>query len=318
MSPRRSLPAYSGASRPSWVVCQHFWMNGLYRSKGCSPIMVRPGCIHCRTWLMSAHKFGVRPPQRGSIASYIVPVQLGDGSPAMLKCGLPSNPEFVAEALALQCFDGRGAVRLLEVDLQKGIMMIERASPGQPLSVLEDDDQTTRMAAVLMQRLWRAAPECEDLPSLTKWSSGFGRMRERFNGETGPLSEALVERAEKLYAELISSTASPMLLHGDLHHDNIVSARREAWLALDPKGVTGDPAFEPAALLYNPIPAIQSASDAKSILERRIEILADVLGFRRQRIRNWAFAQGMLSAWWCIEDGVGDWEYWQRVAGLLV
>jgi streptomycin 6-kinase len=89
-------------------------------------------------------------------------------------------------------------------------------------------------------------------------------------------------------------------------------------LAIDPKGVIGDPAFEAAALLYNPIPVVQSNPEAKALLSRRVDLLADVLGFPRQRIRDWAMAQGMLSAWWCIEDGVGDWEYWQWAARLMV
>jgi streptomycin 6-kinase len=262
--------------------------------------------------------FRLRPPQRESIASFVVPVQIPDGSTAILKCGLPENPEFGSEAHALRCFDGRGAVRLLEVDFNRGAMLIEHASPGQPLTLLEDDDQATRMAAVLMQRLWRPVPECDAFPTLADWHKGFGRLRQRFNGGTGPLSSDLVDRAEKLYTELIDSTETPMLLHGDLHHDNIVSARREAWLALDPKGVIGDPVFETVALLHNPISVVNAHPDAKSMLQRRINILADVLGFRRQRIRDWALAQGMLSAWWCIEDGIGDWEYWQWVAGLWV
>lgn len=261
--------------------------------------------------------FRLRSPQRESTSSFVVPVHLPDGSTAILKCGLPENPEFVSEARALQCFDGRGAVRLLEVDFDRGAMLIERANPGQPLRILEDDDQATRMAAVLMQRLWRPVPDNDAFPSVADWGKGYERLRQRFDGGTGPLSSDLVDRAEKLYADLVGSTETSMVLHGDLHHDNIVSAHREAWLALDPKGVTGDPIFETVALLYNPFSVLNAHPEAKSLVQRRIDILADVLGFRRQRIREWALAQGMLSAWWCIEDGIGDWEYWQWAAELL-
>ena len=31
------------------------------------------------------------------------------------------------------------------------------------------------------------------------------------------------------------------MLHGDLHHDNVLTADREPWLAIDPHGVLGDP-----------------------------------------------------------------------------
>jgi streptomycin 6-kinase len=62
--------------------------------------------------------------------------------------------------------------------------------------------------------------------------------------------------AESLFRELIASSESPVLLHGDLHHFNILSARRQPWLAIDPKGVAGEPAYEPGALLRNPNPEL--------------------------------------------------------------
>jgi streptomycin 6-kinase len=138
------------------------WLQGL------------PGVIeHClEHWALR-----LRPSQRDSTASYVIPVQRQDGTHAFLKCGLPDNPEFSSEAWALKCFDGRAAVRLLEVDFERGAMLIERASPGHPLSMFEDDDQATRMAGVLMQRLWRSDPECEALPTLEKWGQGFNRLQ---------------------------------------------------------------------------------------------------------------------------------------------
>jgi hypothetical protein len=101
-----------------------------------------------------------------------------------------------------------------------------------------------------------------------------------------------------------------LLLHGDLHHTNILTADRAPWLAIDPQGVIG-------ALLRNPFPAILSEPDVRSILARRADRLAADLGFDRQRVRGWAFAQAVLSAVWEVEDHGRDVQAWIAVAELL-
>ena len=96
-----------------------------------------------------------------------------------------------------------------------------------------------------------------------------------------------------------------VLLHGDLHHENILAAERASWLAIDPKGVIGEPAYETGALLRNRLPNLLDAPQAVRVLTRRIDQLSEMLYFARARVRNWAMAQAVLSMWWTIEDG-GD------------
>jgi streptomycin 6-kinase len=101
-----------------------------------------------------------------------------------------------------------------------------------------------------------------------------------------------------------------VLLHADLHHDNILSAGGDdggRWLAIDPHGLAGEPSYEVGALLRNFWPERHTLADPRRTTERRIRILAEQLGFERERIRDWALAQAVLSAWWCVEDG-GDFE----------
>jgi streptomycin 6-kinase len=96
--------------------------------------------------------------------------------------------------------------------------------------------------------------------------------------------------------------AELVLLHGDLHQDNILSAGREPWLAVDPKGVIGEPVFEIGALLRNFLPDILSIPDPKLLMTRRIDQLSAELGFDRDRIHDWAFSQAVLSVLWSVED----------------
>jgi streptomycin 6-kinase len=169
--------------------------------------------------------------------NYVAPVTRADGTPAVLKVGLP-DPALRREAGALRLFDGRGAARLLAADLDRGALLLERLEPGEPLSALRADEAATTIAAQVMRQLWRPAPAEHAFPSVADWAAGLGDLRQRFGGTSGLLPPALVDEAEALFADLIASMGEPVLLHGDLHHDNILTAGRHPWLAIDPKGLT--------------------------------------------------------------------------------
>jgi len=100
------------------------------------------------------------------------------------------------------------------------------------------------------------------------------------------------------------------LFHGDLNPGNVVSAEREPWLAIDPKGEIGDPAGEVGPWFYNVSPHLLSQFSLKSIFARRIDQFAAELGFDRKRIQAWAFVDAVLSACWSIEEGEESWT-WQ-------
>ena len=118
----------------------------------------------------------------------------------------------------------------------------------------------------------------------------------------GPLPRDLVERAANVFVDLRAG-APRVLLHGDLHHDNVLRSDREGWLAIDPSGVHGDPGFEAGAMLYNPDP--ERHDDALlGLVPARVEQLADGLGQPLDRIVAWGFVMAALSEVWTTEgDG---------------
>jgi len=99
-----------------------------------------------------------------------------------------------------------------------------------------------------------------------------------------------------------------VLLHGDLHHFNILQDHERGWLSIDPQGVIGEAEYECGALLRNYEMSKRSRDEMKRITTRRIDLLAEILGFDKERIIGWGMAQAILSAWWDWHDGVGsDW-----------
>ena len=236
--------------------------------------------------------------------SYVAPAVTANGQEIVLKIGVP-NPELSSEIRALQSYAGGAAVRLLDFDEGRGFLLMERLTPGQMLSSLADDEQATRTAAQVMRELWRPLPSNSLFPAAGKWAEGLGRLRQRFNGGTGPFQPRLVEMAESLFRELLSSSEPPVLLHGDLHHFNILSAQRRPWIAIDPKGVAGERAYEVGALLRNPNPRL--CTDAE-VQHRRVDVLREELALDKHRIVGWGMAQAVLSAWWSYEDSGSGWE----------
>jgi len=249
----------------------------------------------------------------------------------VLKIGVPHR-ELSSEIAALRLFNGQATAQLLAADDAHGMLLQERLEPGGMLSALEDDQRATQIAADLMLRLWQPLPGEPDrrrlsaqaqasdfhrLIKLSDWFDGLKRLRPMFGGGTGPFPQPLVARVERLLPQLYAESSPPCLIHGDLHHFNILSSER-GWLAIDPKGVVGPPEYEVAPLLINQLPDLLNWTNARVRTEKRLAILSERLGFPRRRLKDWALCHALLSAWWDTgTDGTGG-EYSIRCAELFL
>jgi streptomycin 6-kinase len=254
-------------------------------------------------------RWGLRnlaPLARGGTGARLFMAEAPAG-PAVLKLSLPGQA-VRAEADALAGFAGEGAARLLAADPEAGALLLERLSPGAPLRALaeQDDDAATLAAAQVMQALRRPPPA----GALLGDAAGWVRLLDRALAEAWPLPRPMLDHAAGLFRELAAGAPSPVLLHGDLHHDNVLGDGM-CWRAIDPRGLSGDPAFEAAALLRNP-----PGSPLVARAARRVAILAEATDLDRRRIAGWGYAAAMLAAAWAVEDGEGT-APWLSAAELL-
>lgn len=239
-----------------------------------------------------------------------------DGIEIVLKLGVPC-PELNTEAAALKLCDGKGAVRLLDHDAPRGILLLERVAPGTPLYKLQEDTEATRTAATLMRRLWQCTPPAaHSFPPLTVWFRAFALLRDRFDGGSGPFPAELISKAEDTFAELNATSDSSVILHGDLHHANILFSEKRGWVAIDPKGIVGDPGYEISPFMLNQLPCNTAESAIMEMLDRRLSIFADELSIRRERLARWAFCHAVLSAVWDFEESA-EWYDTVCLAGML-
>jgi len=237
-------------------------------------------------------------PPRRTPAGWVAMVRRG-ADQFMLKQPLAHDELRAWQVLAH--YDGDGAVRLID-HLPNGTVLLERAVPGTPLTqwVLDGNDEgALAILCGIAARLHRHAAPAADFPAIEDWGRGFARHR---STRAAGIPAALLDRAEMLFAALASSQGTRRLLHGDLHHDNVLFDRRRGWLSIDPKGVLGEPAYEFGAALRNPTEDVRHFA-GPAIAARRAAIIERELGLDRQRVLDWAFAQAVLSAIWSLEDG---------------
>ena len=199
---------------------------------------------------------------------------------------------------ALHAFDGRGTVRVF--DHVEGALLLERLSPGTSLVglALANDEQATEILADVISRM-SPRESVAGMPTLEEWGLGFERYRTSGNDR---IPKPLVEDAHDLYSELCVSQSRQRLLHGDLHHDNVLLDSGRGWLAIDPKGVVGEPEYEVGAALRNPL-AKPECFLRPATIKARARRFSDRLHLDVGRILAWTFAQAVLAAIWTIEDG---------------
>ena len=198
----------------------------------------------------------------------------------------------------LEAFNGAGMVRVLEHSAD--VVLMERLDPATRLSTLvaEDDERAT---AVLAQVIAALAPRRipPGTPFVVDQASSFERY---LDGKGREIPHDLVRRAQDVYLRLCGSQREVRLLHGDLHHDNVLFDATRGWVAVDPKGLVGELEYEVGAALRNPI-ELPGVFTESAVIDSRVRHLSMALTLDRARVVQWAYAQAVLAAIWLVEDG---------------
>jgi streptomycin 6-kinase len=200
----------------------------------------------------------------------------------------------------LEWRDGLGAVRLLGLEGQS--MLLEYAGETMLSNVLdaEGDEAATEIAAEAMTELF--SPSDRGFPpDLQPLRERFSSLFRKAEADQGAEPATLYIEAAKIAERLLADPHDTRPLHGDLHHENILRGER-GWLAIDPKGVLGDPAFDAANMFYNPLDRDDLCLDPERIA-RMADVFAGTLQQDPHNILNHAVAYGCLSAAWHAEDG---------------
>ena len=278
--------------------------RGFIRHNKADPAWLRtlPDLVHtlAARWLLA-----LEPPFLGIEINYVAPAVRADGTRCVLKVSRHVG-ETRNEIAALRLWDGAGAAHLLDADADAGALLVERLEPGTMLSTVAeiDDDRATVIAAGILRQLWRPVPEMDHgLRPLGDWFGAYERNRAALVRGVDGFPASLFQGADVLRRDLLASTTGSSVLHGDMHHFNVLRAQRAEWLSIDPKGLVGDCAFDVCQFLRNPRRRIP-----RRVNSRRLDIFCAELGLDRRRTRDWCIVHAVLDACWDFEDG----NPWQR------
>ena len=238
-------------------------------------------------------------PLPGGNVALVFGATRADGTGAVLKLSFPEE-ESEHEPDALEHWAGRGAVGLLERDDGSRAMLLERASPGTPLWE-EGEEEATVTAARLLRRLHDVpAPAGGVFGSLGDAAARWAEtIPADWRGTGRAFPARLVDVAVDACRTLGADAVDEALLHQDFHGGNIVRSA-EGWLAIDPKPLVGDPAFDAASLLRDRRWLLGDGDDARRI-RRRLDVFADVASLERERMRGWGIVHALA---WGVSGGV--------------
>ncbi|MBO1753444.1 kinase [Actinotalea sp. BY-33] len=225
-----------------------------------------------------------------------VPVRTEEGEPAVLKLGWP-HEESDHEHLALQHWHGQGAVHLLTADPRRGALLLERASTTDLGSI--DAVEACAVVGGLYRRLHRPA-----LPQLRALSGVAADWAQRLVAlpRDAPVPRRLVEQAASLARTFARADGvDETLVHTDLHYANVLASTREPWLAIDPKPLAGDPAFEVAPLLWNRWAEVVATGEVRWAVQQRFWSAVDAGGLDPDRARDWVVVREVVMVLWCLE-----------------
>lgn len=227
------------------------------------------------------------------VSALVLPVTRADGTQAVLKLQIRDH-ESEGEPIALRLWNGDGAVRLLDHDEPTGTMLLERLDASRMLSHQDDTHEAVLVIARLLAHL-HTTPAPADMRRLGDITRA---MLERTPAALARIPDPAARRLVADCAAAVREVADEpgdRLLHWDLHFDNVLAADRAPWLAIDPKPLAGDPAFD----LW---PALNNRFDPADIIWR-FDAMTDVLGLDRTRARAWTYGRLLQNCLWEVEDG---------------
>jgi streptomycin 6-kinase len=247
-------------------------------------------------------RWGLRrdgPVLHGAAALVLPVLREGDGVPAALKLQFQEEDN-AGEATALRAWGGRRAVALLDADDATGTLLLERLDERRSLGRLPDTMEGVREIAELLAGLTaHPAP-----PGLRRLGDLTAAMLEDdvpglLAGTADPVQRGLLGRCAAALRE-VAGEAGDRLLHWDLHGENVLaprrdSARSDAWVAIDPKPLAGDPGFD----LF---PALRNRFAADEVLPR-FDLMTEVMGLDRRRAAAWTLARVVQDSSWERADG---------------
>lgn len=275
-----------------------------FGDKGASWLKRLPELIHyCeQKWPLK-----VQDPYALSI-NYVAPALLNNGNEVVVKICLPGK-EFLNELEALQLLGEKSIVKLIDYDKDKGLLILQKLSPGITLAEVKDDEEACHIAAKVLKKLTIAVPVNNRLPTTQAKEDSLRTLVIENTQGVGPIYQDTLEKALQTCTYLHQTPKQQLLLHGDFHHYNILYSGEDSWAAIDPKGLIGELEFDVIQFLLNKLPN----QGVYELTEKRVNIFTEELQLDKERLLLWGFCKAVLATSWTIDGDRYDQEFFQMI-----
>lgn len=223
-------------------------------------------------------------------SSQLLPVNY-QGNKAMLKIALSAEECWGAKLMVW--WNGKGAARVFIHE--DNALLMERTVDSNSLAEKARhgyDDEASQIICSVAAKLHAKKDNPPELLPLKTWFKGLEISALQYGG--------IFSQALKIANELLNSPQDIVVLHGDLHHGNILDFGSRGWLAIDPKHITGERGYDFANIFCNPD---KDVALQPGRLLRQIHVVADYAQLEINRLLKWILAYAGLSAAWSFEDG---------------
>jgi streptomycin 6-kinase len=265
-----------------------------------------------KTWLsnLSAHleklsaqwNFQMIHPVKDISYNFVAVVKLQSGL-AILKTAPPAA-RLIAEAEWLKAHKKSVPIIFLHIDKKNNAYLMEKFEPGISLKYVVkegNDEKATRIISQIILDLQSTDTIHQmNYQHISEHVTSYSFLR-------GHVDANIIDRVEFIFKDLCANYSNNIILHGDLHHDNILQ-NDTSWSVIDPHGYVGDPCAEVGPMIFNPLDCFPKHLSMQKVIEARLNILAEMLPFDLERIKAWAFCLALRSAAWDVE-GFGSPNY---------
>ncbi len=229
--------------------------------------------------------------------NYVAKAVTPSNQHVVLKIGVDKE-SIIAEQRTLIHFDGNASIKLLDYNEKYNALLLQQAIPGTTLKSLyphQADFVMDCYVATVQKLLNKVISAQHEFQHISNWLQAIDQC------DSEKMPKFLLNKSIQLKQELLASLTHQVVLHGDLHHDNILK-HGDQWLAIDPKGIIGEVEFEIAAFDFIHHTDLENKSAVKDLFASRVELIAKKANLNAQRIKDWVFVRIILAAAWSIED----------------
>ncbi len=218
----------------------------------------------------------------------------------VLKIGIPCV-ETKTEYEMLREYGDKGFCKAYEADIANGVLLIEQIKPGTQLRSEPNLDKRLHIFSHLLRNLHIEPTNKEAYPTYMGWVS---RITEYMHGrkEYGELYTKM-RKAEEICSGLCQKYKGEMLLHGDLHHDNILLGENKCYRIIDPKGVVGDAVFDVPRFILNEFNDILDDAFTNKYIHIT-HTLSEELNIPESDIRRLTYVEMCMANCWNVESGM--------------